>query len=53
MVFEDDPIARLRPVGTRDVRNAHPCEQEAEGDQENYKDLLAEMADVAIGHRGS
>ena len=51
VVFEDDALARLRPVRTRNVRDAHPREQEAEGDQENYQDLWTETAGVETHHR--
>ena len=52
-IFEDDSMAGLGPVGTRDVRNAHPCEQEAEGDQERYQGLRPEMVDMATDHKVS
>lgn len=51
VIFEEDSLARLRTVGTRGVRNAHPCKQEAEGDQKNYQMLRAKTADVATDHR--
>jgi hypothetical protein len=51
VIFEDDALDRFRMVGTREVRNAHAYEQEAEGDQEYYQELRAETANVASDHR--
>jgi hypothetical protein len=51
MIFEDDAMGRLRSVWSRDVRNAQPREQEAEGYQEDYQDLRAETFCVEADHR--
>ena len=44
LIFQDDPQGRLGAVGPGDVRHAHPREQEAEGYQEGYQYLWAEIA---------
>ena len=51
MIFQDDALARPGPVGTGDVGNPQPREQQAEGNQDTDRDLRSETDGVTTGHR--
>jgi hypothetical protein len=50
LIFDNGPLARLRPMGARGVRNAHSCAEQAESDQKSYQELRVDVIQVTTDH---